>query len=65
MQWQLWVLIGIVAAILLLLVVTRMRHAQHVFDDLTDLDRPATMLPPDELAHRRVSHEYGRHRKHG
>ncbi|TDD44760.1 hypothetical protein E1263_40025 [Kribbella antibiotica] len=67
MYWQLWVAIGIVAAAMLLLLATRLRHAQHVFDDITHVDRPA-VVPADELAHRRshrVAPEHGRHRKHG
>ncbi|GAB3945445.1 hypothetical protein GCM10029976_071210 [Kribbella albertanoniae] len=65
MIWQLWVAIGLVAAAVLLFAATRMRHAQHVFDDITQVERPAHA---DELAHRRtgrVTPETGRHRKHG
>ena len=65
MSWQLWVAIGLVAAALIVVLAARMRHAQHVFDDLTQVDRPT---PTDELAHRRshrVAHEPGRHRRHG
>ncbi|GAA1664547.1 hypothetical protein GCM10009745_02920 [Kribbella yunnanensis] len=68
MSWQLWVAIGIVAAVLLLLAATRMRHAQHVFDDITQVERPVPPATADELADhrsRRVAHESGRHRKHG
>ncbi|WP_405062300.1 hypothetical protein OG474_11840 [Kribbella sp. NBC_01505] len=68
MNWQLWVAIGIVAAALLVFAAARMRHAQHVFDDITHVDRPAPAMQADELAHRRshrMSHEPGRHRRHG
>ncbi|MFF1816033.1 hypothetical protein ACFVWG_01965 [Kribbella sp. NPDC058245] len=68
MIWQLWVAIGIVAAALLLFAVTRMRHAQHVFDDITQVERPAAAVHVDELEHRRShrsAHESARHRKHG
>jgi hypothetical protein len=68
MIWQLWVAIGVVAAALLLFAVSRMRHAQHVFDDITHVERPAAAAHVDELAHRR-SHrsapDSARHRKHG
>ena len=67
MDWQLWVAIGLVAAALSTFVTVRMRHAQHVFDDITHVDRPA-VVPADELAHRRAHRaepEAGRHRKHG
>jgi len=68
MGWQLWVLIGLVAATLIVFLASRMRHAQHVFDDITQVERPAAAAPTDELAHRRshrVAHEPGRHRRHG
>lgn len=76
MSWQLWVLIALAAAGLALLAVARMRHARKVFDDLTELDRPAHRragsaaceAEPDELARaraRHVAHEPNHHRKHG
>lgn len=68
MNWQLWVAIGIVAAVVLLLAATRMRHAQHVFHDITQVERPVSEARADELAPRRsgrVSPEQGRHRRHG
>ncbi len=68
MSWQLWVAIGLVAAALIVFVAARMRHAQHVFDDITQVERTADQIHADELAHRRshrVAHEPGRHRRHG
>ncbi|TDW88051.1 MULTISPECIES: hypothetical protein [Kribbella] len=75
MAWQLWVLIALTAAGIVLLAAARMRHARKVFDDITELDRP-TATPPaepmparDDLARARARHldtESGdRHRKHG
>jgi hypothetical protein len=70
MSWQLWVVIALAAAALVLLAAARMRHARRVFDDLTDLDRPIQLTPPvtaDDLARARARHarlEPDR-RKHG
>ncbi|MEU4190816.1 hypothetical protein AB0E69_02865 [Kribbella sp. NPDC026611] len=68
MSWQLWVLIALVAAGLVLLAVLRMRHARTVFDDITHLDRPARPTG-DELAKARARHarpdEPDRRRRHG
>ncbi|GAA0580920.1 hypothetical protein HPO96_19770 [Kribbella sandramycini] len=66
MNWQLWVVIGVLTAAFLVYLLTRMRHAQHVFDDITRIDRPPA--PADELATRRAGRlqpEPGRRRKHG
>lgn len=74
MSWQLWVLIALAAAGLVLLAAARMRHARKVFDDITELDRPtaARSAEPaaadDELARARARHldtEPGEHRRHG
>jgi hypothetical protein len=69
MAWQLWVLIALAAAGLVLLAVVRMRHARRVFDDITDLDRPMPgSAAPDELGRARARHvqdQPARHRKHG
>jgi DNA-binding IclR family transcriptional regulator len=75
MSWQLWVLMALTAAGLVLLAAARMRHARKVFDDITELDhpkaeRPAEPVPAgDDLARARARHlqtEAGdRHRKHG
>ena len=52
MSWQLWVLIALAATGLVLLAVARMRHARHVFDDITRLDgsthgsQPGAGRPP-------------------
>jgi hypothetical protein len=46
MSWQLWVLIALSATGLGLLAVARMRHARHVFDDITSLDRPSQGSQP-------------------
>ena len=69
MSWQLWVAVGVVAAALLVFVTLRMRHAQHVFHDITRIEPPARA---DELAHRRAGQtspeqqqQPGRHRRHG
>jgi hypothetical protein len=40
MSWQLWVLMALAAAGLVLLAAARMRHARKVFDDITELDQP-------------------------
>ena len=45
MSWQLWVVIALAAIGLVLLAVTRMRHAREVFDDITRLDRPTENSP--------------------
>ncbi|MET7277787.1 hypothetical protein ABZS29_06105 [Kribbella sp. NPDC005582] len=68
MSWQLWVLISVVAVALIVFLASRMRRAQHVFDDITQVERPAPAAPTDELARRRshrVAHDPGRHRRHG
>ncbi|MFG1815837.1 hypothetical protein ACGFIF_18895 [Kribbella sp. NPDC049174] len=58
MTWQLWVVITLVAAGIVILAVTRMRHAQDVFSDITRLDRPTESsragLSGDELAEARA-----------
>jgi len=41
MSWQLWVVIALAASGPVLLAVIRLRHARHVFDDITRLDRPS------------------------
>ncbi|HWD78398.1 MAG TPA: hypothetical protein VG497_05945 [Kribbella sp.] len=61
MSWQLWVLIALATAGLVLLAAARMRHARKVFDDITELNRPAERLrppepTPDELARARARH---------
>ena len=70
MSWQLWVLITLAAAGLVLLAAARMRHARKVFDDITGLNRPAERRPPepgsDELARARARHlEAEPKRRHG
>jgi DNA-binding IclR family transcriptional regulator len=74
MSWQLWVLITLTAAGVVLLAAARMRHARKVFDDITELDRPAAEHPAepapagDELARARARHlhpEPHRRRSHG
>ncbi|WP_327638026.1 hypothetical protein OHB24_06515 [Kribbella sp. NBC_00482] len=75
MSWQLWVLIALTAAGLVLLAAVRMRHARKVFDDITELDhpkveRPAESAPAgDDLARARARHlnseADARHRRHG
>ena len=70
MSWQLWVLIALAATGLGLLAAARMRHARHVFDDITHLDRRPQIqaVVSDEIARaraRRVRPEPDRHRKHG
>ncbi|HET6743166.1 MAG TPA: hypothetical protein VFH76_29705 [Kribbella sp.] len=58
MTWQLWVAIALAATGLVILVVWRMRHAQHVFDDITRIDRSAESSQSDrssdELAQARA-----------
>jgi uncharacterized membrane protein len=56
MTWQLWVVLALVAVVLTALAVWRMRHAQHVFDDITHLDR-ANELASDDLAQARARRE--------
>ncbi|GAA1157155.1 hypothetical protein GCM10009630_64090 [Kribbella jejuensis] len=58
MSWQLWVLITLAAAGLVLLAAARMRHARKVFDDITGVSRPAPRREPepDELARARARH---------
>ncbi|MGY4766999.1 hypothetical protein ACXC9Q_08785 [Kribbella sp. CWNU-51] len=46
MSWQLWVLIALAATGLVLLAVARMRHARHVFDDITRLGGPTDGSQP-------------------
>jgi hypothetical protein len=71
MSWQLWVVIALAAAALVLLAAARMRRARKVFDDITDLNHPIHLTPPvtaDDLARARARHarpEPDRHRKHG
>ncbi|MER7248565.1 hypothetical protein [Kribbella sp. NPDC000426] len=71
MSWQLWVVIALAAAGLVVVAAARMRHARKVFDDITDLNRPIRLTPPvtsDDLARARARHarpEPDRHRKHG
>ena len=76
MSWQLWVLIALAAAGLVLLAAARMRRARKVFDHITELDRPtarpaepAEPAPAaDELARARARHlnpEPDRRRSHG
>ncbi|WP_433162669.1 hypothetical protein [Kribbella sp. CA-247076] len=78
MSWQLWVVIALVAAGVVVLAVTRMRHAQHVFDDITQLDGPTESSRPglsdDEIARardraaaraRQAEEDTGRRRGHG
>jgi uncharacterized protein YjeT (DUF2065 family) len=74
MSLQLWVLIALVAIVLGLLAVVRMRRARQVFDDITRIDTPAHRgareLPRDELAHARAQARHARaepdrHRRHG
>ncbi|MEU8225536.1 hypothetical protein [Kribbella sp. NPDC048915] len=66
MSWQLWVMMALVAAGLVVLATARMRHARKVFDDITDLDRPTqartatsvdnSTYTADELARVRARH---------
>ncbi|HZX06908.1 hypothetical protein [Kribbella sp.] len=72
MSWQLWVVIAVAAAGLILLAVARMRHARKVFADITEPDRPESgrsesgrsesgrsesgRPEPDELARARARH---------
>jgi hypothetical protein len=71
MSWQLWVVIALAAAGLVLVAAARMRHARKVFDDITDLNHPIRLTPPataDDLARARARHarpEPDRHRRHG
>ena len=72
MSWQLWVVITLIAAAVVILAVIRMRHAQHVFTDITRLDRSTesslTGLSGDELAQARARHtepEVSPRRGHG
>jgi hypothetical protein len=72
MSWQLWVLVSLAAAGLVLLAAARMRHARKVFDDITDVGRPARTIAAegtaDDLARARSRHlrpEPDRRRKHG
>ncbi|MGW1344294.1 hypothetical protein ACWCOV_24870 [Kribbella sp. NPDC002412] len=58
MSWQLWVVIALIAAGVVILAVTRMRHAQHVFDDITRPDSPTESsrsgVSGDEIARARA-----------
>ncbi|MFI7061867.1 hypothetical protein ACIBL3_12845 [Kribbella sp. NPDC050124] len=58
MSWQLWVVIALIAAGVVILAVTRMRHAQHVFDDITRPDSPTERSRSgpsgDEIARARI-----------
>jgi len=58
MAWQLWVVIALIATGVVILAVTRMRHAQHVFTDITRLDSPMesgrTGLSSDDIARARA-----------
>jgi hypothetical protein len=74
MSWQLWVVITLVATGVVILAVTRMRHAQHVFTDITRLDQPTESSRPglsgDELARARaraqqIEAEVSQRRGHG
>jgi hypothetical protein len=73
MSWQLWVLMALAAAGLVLLAAARMRHARKVFDDITELDHPMPSpaepaAPGDELAQARARHlneQPDRRRSHG
>jgi hypothetical protein len=74
MSWQLWVVIAVVTTGVAILAVTRMRHAQHVFTDITRLDRPPESNQPDlsgdELARararaRQIEAEVSQRRGHG
>jgi hypothetical protein len=74
MSWQLWVAIALIAAVVVILAVIRMRHAQHVFSDITQLERPAESsrsgLSGDDLARararaRQTAAEAGQRRSHG
>jgi hypothetical protein len=68
MTWQLWILITLAATGIVILAVTRMRHAQHVFEDITTLDRPSESdVAGDELGRaraRRTEPEPSRRRSH-
>ena len=71
MSWELWVVIALTAAGLVLLAAARMRHARKVFDDITELARPTAEPTPvgDDLARARARHLAAEaddwHRKHG
>ncbi len=69
MTWQLWVLVGIAAACVVVLVTARFRSAQQVLDELIDSMEPHTGPETEqpkvehrpEVAARRVD-ELARHR---
>ncbi|GAB2553558.1 hypothetical protein [Kribbella endophytica] len=70
MTWQLWVLVGIAVAGVVVLVTARFRSAQHVLDELIDSmephtgalsEQPAKVERRPEVAARRVD-ELARHR---
>jgi hypothetical protein len=74
MSWQLWLLIGLIAAGVVIQAVTRMRHAQHVFADITRTESSRPDPSGDELSiaraqamanARRTEPETGRRRAHG
>jgi hypothetical protein len=69
MTLQLWVTIALAATGIVILAAARMRHAQHVFEDITTLDRRAESdLPRDELGRaraRRGEPEPSRRGSHG
>jgi hypothetical protein len=78
MSWQVWVVLAVVATGVVILAVIRMRHAQHVFADITRPDRPTKRDRPDlsgdELARARARAQArargsepaaDRHRGHG
>ncbi|MFI6828818.1 hypothetical protein ACIBG5_17065 [Kribbella sp. NPDC050241] len=72
MAWQLWVAIALAATGVVILVAWRMRHAQHVFDDIIRIDRSAESSQSDpsgdELAQaraRRIPPQSPPRRKHG
>jgi len=75
MSWQLWVLIALTTAGVVLLAAARMRHARKVFDDITELDHPTVEQPAeaasvdDDLARARARHLHtepgARRRQHG
>ncbi|WP_132147159.1 hypothetical protein [Kribbella antiqua] len=56
MAWQLWVVLALIAVVLTAFAVWRMRHAQHVFDDIAHLDR-APEPSSDDLARARARRE--------
>ena len=65
MTWQLWVVLALVAVVLTALAVWRMRHAQHVFDDITHPDRAAEADDLAQARSRRMEAEEQPRRQHG